>query len=195
MKNQKYNLLIAMITIVAAIVIMPSVTYAAEEDVLEKTEAVNQVMVTQQETEAREQPKETSPVIERFTIGTPILVTRVVDENWYEISFQEQTLYIMKSNLQQTIENAELEQEFQQMEEEGAMVITAVEQYRQDRIRSRIWAGVIILLVIGIFAVGIVGSVKSKNELKLDKLNKNDKRDSGSTNELELIDLEQEELN
>ena len=162
MKKLAKNLFAAGMLLMIGIIVIQAKVYAAQDKMTEDSEATNQVMVAQEEIEAREQPSDTAPVIERFTIGTPILVMRAVDETWYEISYQEQTLYVRQSGIEQLAENEELEQEFQQMEEEGAMIISAVEQYRQDRIRSRIWAGVILLLVIGIFAVGIVGSVRNK---------------------------------
>ena len=192
MKKLAKNLFAAGMLLMIGIIVIQAKVYAAQDKMTEDSEATNQVMVAQEEIEAREQPSDTAPVIERFTIGTPILVMRAVDETWYEISYQEQTLYVRQSGIEQLAENEELEQEFQQMEEEGAMIISAVEQYRQDRIRSRIWAGVILLLVIGIFAVGIVGSVRNKKGVESDKTNKYKNNTSDLEKEIEMIDLNQE---
>ena len=71
--------------------------------------------VVQEELEAREQPDTNSAAVEKFTIGTPLLVTGAVDDTWYAISYQEQTLYVPITSLQQAVESPELEQELQQI--------------------------------------------------------------------------------
>ena len=182
---------------IGVLLFTPVQANAAEsaETAAESTQ-LNQVMIVQEELEAREQPDTNSAAVEKFAIGTPLLVTEAVDDTWYAIAYQEQTLYVPITSLQPAVESPELEQELQQMEEEGLMIITAVEQYRSDAIRSRIWAGVIILLVVGIFAVGIVGSIKNKKSgttLEVGKVEKKeDKNVLQMDKTIEMIDLDEE---
>lgn len=42
------------------------------------------------------------------------------------------------------------------------MVVEEVERYRAEAKRSRIWGTVIVLLIAGIFAVGVISTRKSK---------------------------------
>ena len=59
-----------------------------------------------------------------------------------------------------------LNQEFQESETEGKMVIEEVERNRKEAKRSKIWGIVIVLLVVGIFATGIISASGLEKEKK-----------------------------
>ncbi len=58
---------------------------------------------------------------------------------------------------------------------EAKLVVEEVERYRAEAKRSRIWGVVIVLLVVAIFAVGIISTiqVKKQKEGKKNRLRKN----------------------
>ncbi len=51
-----------------------------------------------------------------------------------------------------------LDEEFAVEEAEGKLVVEEVERQRTEVRRSRIWGAVIILLVLGVFATGIISA-------------------------------------
>lgn len=68
-----------------------------------------------------------------------------------------------------------LDKEFQESEAEGKLVIEEVERYRAEAKRSRIWGIVIVLLVVGIFATGIISTTRiEKEKRKIIDLDKED---------------------
>ena len=64
--------------------------------------------------------------------------------------------------IQQFENSEELDAEFSHLEEESAMIVEEVERQREEARRSKIWGTVIILLVMGIFGMGVVSTVKDK---------------------------------
>lgn len=57
-----------------------------------------------------------------------------------------------------------LDQEMKAMEAENQIVVEEVERQRAEKKNSMIWGVVIVLLVIGIFAVGILSTMRSERE-------------------------------
>ncbi len=121
--------------------------------------------------------------------GTMVFVIGEAADGWYEITHAGQRMYIEKSALQAQEAEAELLQEVAQMEEENAMIIEAVERARSAARQSRIWGVIIILLIAGIFAVGIIATVKN-NRINKEAATPDD---APETDSLEWIDLEQGE--
>ena len=54
-----------------------------------------------------------------------------------------------------------LDEEIDAVEMESRMVIEEVERHRAEAKRSRIWGMVIVLLVAGVFATGIISTIKA----------------------------------
>ena len=51
-------------------------------------------------------------------------------------------------------------------EQEAEFVVEMVEKYRDEARRSKIWGSVIVVLVVGIFATGIISGVRSSRREK-----------------------------
>ena len=81
-----------------------------------------------------------------------------------------------------------LNQEFQESETEGKMVIEEVERNRKEAKRSKIWGIVIVLLVVGIFATGIISASGLEKEKKKSNADQSPDQEKGS-----IIDLDEEE--
>lgn len=69
---------------------------------------------------------------------------------------------LLENQIQQIEDSTELDAEFSALEEESVMIVEEVERQRVEARRSKIWGAVIIVLVIGIFGMGIVSAVKEK---------------------------------
>lgn len=130
-------------------------------------EPVNvQLMTADVETEVKESPKQTAKTLMTYQADDNVMV--IGEENdWYQIRYQDITGYVPKANLAPMEMDVEtLDEEFAKEAEEGKLVVETVEYYREQRKRTIIWGTVIAVLVIAIFATGIISAVRrGKKEL------------------------------
>lgn len=69
---------------------------------------------------------------------------------------------LLAKEIQQLENSEELDAEFSHLEEESVMIVEEVERQREEARRSKIWGTAIILLIMGIFGMGVVSTVKDK---------------------------------
>ena len=69
---------------------------------------------------------------------------------------------LLENQIQQIEDSTELDAEFSNLEEESVMIMEEVERQREEARRSKIWGAMIIVLVLGIFSMGIVPALKDK---------------------------------
>ena len=103
--------------------------------------------------DAREEPDENAAV----TISYHIYVTEQTAGGWYRVRYQDLTGYVRREQVAEIELDVEaLDEEFAVEEAEGKLVVEEVERQRTEVRRSRIWGAVIILLVLGVYATGII---------------------------------------
>lgn len=145
----------------------------AEEAKQQEAEAaeLSRLMKTTKEAKAKERPDDKADAVIEYDSGAVVYVVGETADGWYKVSYQEKQGYVRKSLLTEIdeINAAELEAEMEMVETESKMVVEEVERYRAEARRSRIWGAVIILLVAGIFATGIISTVKSKKNMEKSK--------------------------
>lgn len=71
---------------------------------------------------------------------------------------------LLAKQIQQLENSAELDAEFSNLKEESVMIVEEVERQHEEARRSKIWGAVIILLVMGIFGMGVVSAIKDRIE-------------------------------
>lgn len=147
-----------------------SVPVRAEEALLEaETTELSQIMLANGEVEAKEMPDDNAAVVITYESGAPVLVIGEITDGWYKVSYQDKMGYVHKSALTtQELDVEGLNKEMEAAEAENKLVVEEVERYRAEARRSRIWGTIIVLLVVGIFATGILSTVKAANEKKKD---------------------------
>lgn len=117
------------------------------------------------EVNAKEAPDENAAVVVSYHDGDNIYVTGETADGWYRVQYQALTGYVrMEQTKEIELDVEALNEEFAVEEEEGKLVVEEVERQRAEVRRSKIWGAVIILLVLGVFAMGIVTTVKSGRE-------------------------------
>lgn len=184
--------------------ILVSVPVRAEEALGEaETTELNQIMLANGKVEAKEMSDDSATVVITYESGAPVLVIGETTDGWYKVSYQDKIGYVHKSELTtQGLDVEGLDKEMETAEAESKLVVEEVERYRAEARRSRIWGTFIILLVVGIFATGILSTVKAENKKKKDSGNHNSSEADGSkidslevnTSEMEtIIDLDKEE--
>ena len=129
----------------------------------------SQFMTALQQIDAKEEPDANAGTAFTYEPGATIFVTGETENGWYIVSYQGKTGYINKNSSREVLEAAELDveglnAEMAAMEEESRLIIEATERYRAEARRSRIWGAVIVLLVIGIFATGIISTVQAEKK-------------------------------
>lgn len=144
--------------------------YTNAEEAAQEAEIIelNQIMQTRETVEVKSEPKDNAEVIATYSAGVPVYVVGETVDGWYQISYQNQKGFVHKSELTEMkeVDVAALDEEMEAMEAEGKMVVEEVERYRAEVRRSRIWGTVIVLLVVGIFATGIISTVKAEKKKK-----------------------------
>lgn len=167
---------------------------------------LNQVMTVLVDCEARELPQRGSAGVMSYSAGSPVWVIGETADGWYLVSYQDEKGYIPKdyiSELQVEVEDqgvvglaeAGLDEEMTAVEAENKMVIEEIERQRGEAKRSHIWMIVIVLLVIGIFATGIISTVKAGKEKEKMKAKDEEPEDVSrkEVDSIEVIDLDAEE--
>lgn len=165
---------------------------------------LNQIMTILVDCDAKEFPKRGAEGVISYSAGSPVWVIGETEDGWYLVSYQDQKGYIPKDYIDiLTVETedkgavglaeAGLDKEMEALEAESKMVIDEVERQRGESKRSHIWIVVIVLLVIGIFATGIISTIKFGKAVKDKKNDNTEVIGRKKANSIEVIDLDLEE--
>ena len=168
MKNKsiiKYILIAAFVLITGGAVTSVSVK-AQEETNVEVTE-LSQFVTALEKMDAKEAPQKDAEVIFSFEAGATIFVTGETESGWYSVFYQGQTGYIdvneAKDKMQiNEIDVSALDKEMEAEEALGKLIVEEAERYRAEAKRSKLWGTVIVLLIIGILAIGIISTVQAE---------------------------------
>lgn len=166
-------LILMVILVTAAGYLRP--VYARDE--LTETQ-ITLFMKVLQKVDAKAEPKDDAETIFTYDEGDHIYVTGETPNGWYIVYYRGQTGYVSKNVSQgaETLQNDEavfeeetldleaLDDELAAQEVENKLIAEGVERYLTEARRSRMWGVVIVLLVIGIFAVGIVSTIHTENK-------------------------------
>lgn len=126
---------------------------------------LNQIMTAAEDIEAKELPDESAQTVHSYKSGDSIFVIGETADGWYQIRYQDTIGYIPATQTEEVEFDVEaLDAEFEAEIEEGTMFVEEVERQRAENKRTIIWGTVIVLLVIAIFAVGIVSAVKNRGK-------------------------------
>lgn len=137
----------------------------------------NQIMNAREDLEVKAAPDEAAETVFRYQGGDNVYVTGQTSDGWYRVRYQDMVGYIQSAQVAELeLDVAALNEEFAVEEMEGALVVEEVERYRTEARRSRIWGTIIILLVAGVFATGIISTVRSgkKKEIPLEIIDLNE---------------------
>lgn len=155
------------------------------QNAVEITE-LSQIMVAEETVDMKAEPNANAGTLMTYEKGALVFATGETADGWYRVTYQDKEGYVEKTALRmQEIDVEGLNAEMAVTAEEAKLVVETVEKYRDDARRSKIWGSVIVTLVAGIFAVGIISAVGTKK-------NKNDEDDKEEQLKIEDLDLENE---
>lgn len=174
-------------TLVLAVTLFVAVGYPISARANAEGEiTVSQIMTAMQDIDAKAEPDSNAETIFSYEAGASVLVSGETENGWYIVFYQGETGYIDKNTLvdpvaaidsdrsqsvleAQEIDIEALDAEMEEMQMESKIVVEEVERYRAEASRSRIWGTVIVILVIVIFAVGIISTVRAEKKKKEDQ--------------------------
>lgn len=123
---------------------------------------MSQLMTAEEDVDMKTAPEEGAEVIRSYQKGDSVFVTGKTPDGWYRVVYQDKEGYVPQTVLSvQEIDVAALDEEMARTEQEAKLVVETVDRYRTEARRSKIWGSVIIVLVLGIFATGIISGIKS----------------------------------
>lgn len=160
---------------------------------------LNQIMTMSVDYDAKERPEETAGSVISYKAGSSVWVIGETQDGWYEVSYQNLKGYIpvdCVTELQveveekgiMRLEEAGLDEEMEALEAENKIIIEEIERQRGEQRRSYFWIAVITVLVVGIFATGMIATMMSGKDKKRGKDNKKIAAD-----DVEIFDLDSEE--
>lgn len=123
-----------------------------------------------QQVDAKAEPDDNAETVFGYEEGDYVYVTGETETGWLIVDYRGQTGYIDASSAVLEAEEIDIEaldEEMAAQEMRNKLIAEEMERYYAESRRSKIWGAVIVLLVVGIFSVGIistVGSEKRENE-------------------------------
>ncbi|MCM1201838.1 MAG: SH3 domain-containing protein [Bacteroides fragilis] len=143
------------------------------------------VLEAEKRVEMKAAPEETAETLMSFQKGSLVFAVGGPEDGWYRVIYQGNEGYVEEDALTALeIDIEGLNAEMAANEEETKFVVEVVEKYRADARRSKMWGTIIIVLVIGIFGVGIFSAVRGGRNEEAEKnsrkdAERNDDRDNG----------------
>lgn len=123
---------------------------------------LSQIMTAVEDVDMKAAPEEGAAVVRSYEKGDSVFVTGRTEDGWYRVIYQDLEGYMPESALSEKELDVEgLDAEMSRTEQEAAFVVDMVEKYRDEARRSKIWGSVIVVLVVGIFATGILSGIRS----------------------------------
>ena len=135
------------------------ITSKAAEEITE-----NMVLQISEDTAIYEKPDENSNTTGTFNSGTPVIVREDAKNGWCKVSYQDTEGYVRTSGLKKIGDLKQIAAEFDAISDNMQLIFDSIVLREQEERRTRIWGVVIVTLVIAIFGVGIISSIKSGKE-------------------------------
>ena len=125
---------------------------------------LSQIMTAVEDVDMKAAPEEGAAVVRSYEKGDSVFVTGRTEDGWYRVIYQDLEGYMPESALfEKELDVEGLDAEMSRTEQEAAFVVEMVEKYRDEARRSKIWGSVIVVLVVGIFATGILSGIRSSS--------------------------------
>lgn len=146
----------------AAVLVMGFTVCAAGE--IEIT--ANMAMKVSAKTDLHENADEASSVVATFEADTPVIIMENPQNGWCRVSYQETSGYVKVSALAMLSDSDEISDEFEQAHNQVQLMFDSIVLTEKEKGRSRIWGAIIVILVVLIFGVGILSTVKGNKGKK-----------------------------
>ncbi len=127
------------------------------------------VMEAKESIEMKAEPEKTADTLMTFQMHDLVFTVGSAEDGWYRVIYQGNEGYVEETGLVSLeIDIEGLDAEMAADAEETKFVVETVEKYRADARHSKIWGTVIVVLVVGIFGIGIFSAVKSGKDEEME---------------------------
>lgn len=128
---------------------------------------LSQLMTANEAVDMKAKPDEDSETIQSYQEGDSVFVTGKTSDGWYRTAYRGKEGYIPEKALSmQQLDVEGLDAELDETKREAELVVETVEKYHEETRRSNIWGIVIGVLVVGIFATGIISGIRNNKTKK-----------------------------
>lgn len=125
------------------------------------------LMEVQQKVDVYEKEDSKSAVIGVLEEGTPVICTEGDTEEWYRISYQKISGYVLRSELEPYGDIEEIKEEFNELQEDNDEHFQAIYEEQKQKQSDRVWGSIIGALILLMFVTGICTVQKNrKNEIE-----------------------------
>ena len=162
--------LLGMLAIVGVMLLLPIQSVLANETEVVEGVSVLDVVKAKGQVEAKAEPDESSETVMTFEDGAMIAVVSDSDAIWYTIGYQGNTYYVKKADTELVPDspfhqqNDDLDAEFEENYIESKILIEEIDRLQKEARSTRIWAVVIIILVVAIIGINAYLMMKGKKE-------------------------------
>lgn len=165
-RMMKKAMKVVLMCVITMVVAAECPAFAHAQDALSETQ-FSQFMTTLHQIDAKEEPNENAAIAFSYDAGAIVCVSGETDDGWYIVFYQGKTGYINKDSSKEALSTKEIDKEaldteLEELQVRDKIIVEEIERYRAEARRSRIWGTVIVLLVVGIFAVGIISTVRAE---------------------------------
>lgn len=143
----------------------------------------NGMMQTKTDTSGYEKPDNKSLVVEEIKKGQSVMLSGKTENGWCQVVYQGRTMYVQENSLEETV-NEELSNELQELEKLRLAEAEWDIKARKEVLRSRIWGTVIVVLIVGIFAAGMVSVIRADKGEKRKKEGNEQRQEKANDGEL-----------
>lgn len=154
--NVKVRFKLSLAGVLAVILLLSGLPVKAAENSI-----AMKVMQTSEKVTLYENADETSAVVDTFDKGTPVIIQEEEQDGWCRVSYKEIEGYLKASQLEMIGDIEALAEEFEDMDQSVQLIFESIVLREQETRQKRIWGTVIVVLVVAIFGVGIVSSIKN----------------------------------
>lgn len=160
MKKGKNRMYLSIVAVVVLLICLPGMAVLAAEQM---EIAPGQVYQVSGDTQLREEGRADAAKVVDLSAGSIVIVTAVDAGGWCEVSCGGQKGYIQTADLSLLGDAEALNQEFDNIAGDYENVYEEVLEVQRQGRSNRIWAVFIIVLVVVMFALGIIPEIKKKS--------------------------------
>lgn len=143
-----------------AVLLLGMISYASEDTQI----TANTAMKVSTDATLYESASDSSNAVTTLASGTPVIVREDAKDGWCKVSYKDTYGYVKTESLAALVSADEISPEFADMQKQVQLLFDSIIVREQEEKRSRIWGAIIVVLVVVIFGVGIISSIKGKDK-------------------------------
>lgn len=125
------------------------------------TTKMNIVMYTKDKLTAMSGPGATYDAVTDLAAESPVVVTGKTANNWYEFYYEGTVAYIPVDKLKEPPADESLAQEMEAQAQNDVVEIESFVRQQKEAARARVWGIIIAVLIVAIFALGIITTLRA----------------------------------